>query len=105
IDIGAEFRGLGRGGVAIGHQEVSHPVWRRVGIALPVRRDSADELLAILDVQIAGVFLARLDLPAENCLIKHGSRGWVRAVQMRPAQRARDSLDTGAEIFNWLPGA
>ena len=52
-DFSSELSGLGRCSLGVSHLEIDQPVRRSVRIAVRGRRDPADEVFAVLDVNIA----------------------------------------------------
>jgi hypothetical protein len=105
IDLGSEIFCSRGSDVAIGNGEVREPVRGSAGLAVGSRRDSADELLAILDVPVivSGVFVLLHDVPAKEVGIELTGARLIGRAQVRPAESAVRSGDACAGIFVGLP--
>jgi hypothetical protein len=67
VESSAELFGLRGRGIHIGRREIDQPVRRRMRIAMLRRRNAADKVLAVLDVQISRrIFFPSHQLPSEK---------------------------------------
>ncbi len=96
-EIRSHFFGLICGGVDVIDLEVCHPVGRHSGLAVLCGRYASDEVLAVLDVQVArGIFRVGKDLPSEEAGVKIGRALLIGRAEVSPAKRAVDLGDLDA---------
>src|ERR1700730_9545907 len=104
VESSADLFGLRSGGIHIGDREIDQPVGSSFRIAMLLRRDTADELLAMLDVQITRrVLFTCLQLPAEKSGVKLLGAFGIRSTQVGPAECSWFAGDTNPRILLSLP--